>query len=159
MIVKAIRTEWFQDYKYPSMFIAFPNCTFKCEKDCGKRVCQNSKLAQSPNIEVDDKYIVEKYISNPITKAIVCGGLDPFDGFEDLYRLIATLRYGYHCDDTVVVYTGYTREEVAGYVQKLKPLKNIIVKFGRYIPMHTPHYDDILGVKLASDNQYAEAIC
>ena len=33
--------------------------------------------------------------------------------------------------------------------------KNIIIKFGRYIPNQQAHYDDILGVNLASNNQYA----
>ena len=36
---------------------------------------------------------------------------------------------------------------------------NIIIKFGRYIPNQKPHYDEVLGVNLASDNQYAERIC
>jgi len=33
---------------------------------------------------------------------------------------------------------------------------NIIVKFGRYRPNQEKHYDKILGVFLASDNQYAK---
>jgi hypothetical protein len=37
--------------------------------------------------------------------------------------------------------------------------KNIIIKYGRYIPNQTPHYDEVLGVYLASDNQYAVRIC
>lgn len=36
--------------------------------------------------------------------------------------------------------------------------KNIIVKFGRFIPNQHPHYDEVLGINLASDNQYAEKI-
>ena len=32
---------------------------------------------------------------------------------------------------------------------------NIIIKFGRYIPNQGTHFDKVLGVKLASDNQYA----
>ena len=36
--------------------------------------------------------------------------------------------------------------------------KNIIIKYGRYIPNQTPHRDEVLGVNLASDNQYAERI-
>ena len=35
---------------------------------------------------------------------------------------------------------------------------NIIIKFGRYIPNKQSHYDNILGVNLASDNQYAVKI-
>ena len=36
--------------------------------------------------------------------------------------------------------------------------KNIIIKYGRYIPDQEPHYDEVLGVNLASDNQYAERL-
>ena len=103
MIVKAIRTEWFQDYKEPALYIAFPHCTFKCEKDCGKRVCQNSALANSPDIMIDDNKVCIMYLSNPITKAIVCGGLEPMDSFDELYSFLYTLRYEYGCDDDVVI--------------------------------------------------------
>ena len=37
--------------------------------------------------------------------------------------------------------------------------KNIIIKFGRYVPNQKEHYDEILGINLASSNQYAEVIC
>ena len=35
--------EDFTNYKKPSMYIAFPSCTFKCEGECGQKICQNSK--------------------------------------------------------------------------------------------------------------------
>ena len=35
---------------------------------------------------------------------------------------------------------------------------NIIIKFGRYIPNQQSHFDIVLGVNLASDNQYAERL-
>lgn len=160
MIIKSIETERFQDYKVPAMFIAFPKCTFKCEKDCKKRVCQNSALAKLPEITVATETIIEKYLTNPITKAIICGGLEPMDSFDDLWMFINKLRNIYHCDDSVVIYTGYTKQEciIMGWLAELKKFKNIIVKFGRYIPNQQSHYDNVLGVKLASDNQYAEVI-
>ena len=37
-------------------------------------------------------------------------------------------------------------------------MPNIIIKFGRFVPMQQPHFDPILGVNLASDNQYAKQI-
>ena len=40
----------------------------------------------------------------------------------------------------------------------LKKYSNIIIKFGRFIPNQKPHYDPVLGVELASDNQYGEKI-
>ena len=61
--------------------------------------------------------------------------------------------------DDFVIYTGYTRDELKS---KLKPLYKVpghlIIKWGRYRPNQEPHYDPVLGVKLASDNQYGELI-
>ena len=41
---------------------------------------------------------------------------------------------------------------------KLKQYDNIIIKFGRFIPNQEKHYDEVLGVELASPNQYARRI-
>lgn len=156
MIIKAFVDEDFVNYKKASMFIGFPSCSWKCEKECGKRVCQNGTLATSTNIEVDVRSIVSRYVDNDITSAIVCGGLEPFDSWQDLYRLITYLRM--QTDDDIVIYTGYYKEEIHEYIDKLMFFDNIIIKYGRYIPGYEKHYDDVLGVYLASDNQYAEKI-
>lgn len=155
MKIKAIEVERYQDYKLPSIFVAFPNCSFKCEKDCGKRVCQNSVLATAPTFEMDVNHIVEAYINNPITTAVILGGLEPFDSFEDMVDLVRTMREDYRCDDTFVIYTGYTEDEIITQVNILKLYKNIVVKFGRFIPNEEHRYDTTLGVWLASKNQYA----
>ncbi len=160
MIIKELRDEDFINYKKPSMFIAFPSCTFKCEKDCGKKMCQNSALVDSPNISIISYKLCARYLSNKITQAIVCGGLEPMDSFEELYSFISTLRFQYKCNDDVVIYTGYTKEECEknDWIYKLAHLGNIVIKFGRFIPDQQAHYDEVLGVKLMSDNQYAERI-
>ena len=145
------------NYKKISMVLEFPICKgFKCDRECGQQVCQNSALATAPDINVRYAYIVNKYINNPITQAICFQGLEPFDSWEDLITLVAYLRV--RTNDDIVIYTGYNKEEIADKVEKLKRYPNIIIKFGRYIPNQQPHYDDILGVNLASDNQYAEII-
>lgn len=79
-----------------------------------------------------------------------------FDSFGDLYKFIATLRNS--STDDVVIYTGYYENEVEDEIAMLKNFKNIIVKFGRFIPNQQPHFDTVLGVMLASDNQYAKKI-
>lgn len=156
MKLKGITDEDFVNYKKPSMFIAFPHCTFKCEKDCGERCCQNGALAGAETFEMPCREIVDRYLSNPITSAMVCGGLEPFDDFPDLYNLVWELRR--RSKDDVVIYTGYNRGEIAEQVRMLAGEGNIIVKFGRFIPHQEPHADPVLGVRLASDNQYAERI-
>lgn len=138
------------------MLLVFPNCNWKCEKDCGKRVCQNSTLATMPTTIYDTKDIIREYIANKITSAIVCAGLEPFDSWEDLYNLISCARN--ETDDDIVIYTGYTKEELKDKIPLLYHFKNIIIKFGRYIPNQVKHHDKILGMYLASDNQYAERI-
>ena len=156
MIIKGIQEEDFINYKKPSMFISFSSCTWKCEKECGKKVCQNGTLATTPNIDIGIKTIVNKYINNPITKSIVCGGLEPFDTFDDLLQLIAYLRVS--TNDDIVIYTGYYKEEIADRIPLLSKYKNIVIKYGRYISGQEKHYDEVLGIWLASSNQYAEKI-
>lgn len=157
MKILGIIDEDFINYKKASMVIEFPYCSFKCDKECGKPVCQNSVLANEPVIEIDAKKIVERYLQNPITEAIVFQGLEPFDSCEDMYDLIIEIRR--RTDDDIVIYTGYSYREIYRYTDKLGHIfPNIIIKYGRYIPDVEPHYDPVLGVNLASDNQYAEKI-
>ena len=82
-----------------------------------------------------------------------------FDSWKDLWYLICEIRH-YTLDD-IVIYTGYTEEEIYNkryIMSNLRQFPNIIIKFGRFIPNQKPHFDEILGVKLASDNQYARKI-
>lgn len=155
--IKQLLDEDFVNYKKPSMFIGFPNCTWKCEKDCGEKMCQNKELALSPDIEISCQKIVDRYMQNPITKAIVCGGLEPFDNWEDLVNLIHEFRK--HTQDFIIIYSGFYLSEINDKVEYLRQnYDNIIVKFGRFVPNKEPHYDEVLGIKLASPNQYAERI-
>lgn len=140
------------------MVIGFPSCTFKCERECGQKMCQNSSLVKAPTLKISVKSIVSQYINNPITSAIVIGGLEPFDSEENLAMLVTYLRIA--TQDDIVIYTGYTKDELAdrGIYKFLFSYENIVIKFGRFIPNHQPHYDPVLGIHLASDNQYAERI-
>lgn len=158
MVIKGLIDEDFVNYKKPAMYIAFPSCTFKCEMECGQKMCQNGALATAPSIEIGVDALVNRYMNNPITHAVICAGLEPIDSFEDLWRFIFHLRVK-GCNDDVVIYTGYYRHELpTEYLQRLSIVPNIIVKWGRFIPNQQPHYDAVLGIQLASDNQHAEVI-
>nr|DAJ75480.1 MAG TPA: 4Fe-4S single cluster domain protein [Bacteriophage sp.] len=152
MKIKGIISEDFVNYKKPSMTIMFPTCNFKCGSD----YCQNTSLAKEPDIELSTENIVSRYIGNPITEAIVIQGLEPFDSYYDLIELIEAVRR--KCDDDIVIYTGYNKDEILGEIEYLSTYQNIVIKFGRYVPNNEKHFDDVLGVYLASDNQYAEEI-
>lgn len=155
MIIKGIIDEDFINYKKPSMVIQFPKCSFKCERECGKQMCQNSELVSAPDILEDEKNIIHRYLNNSITSAIVCSGLEPLDNLSDMFNLLSDLRSN-GCTDDFVIYTGYTEDECKPFEVLFKHYGNVIVKYGRYIPNHKPHYDEVLGVNLASDNQYAK---
>lgn len=133
------------------MYIAFPKCNFKC----GRAICQNGALAETNDITIDINALVERYMNNPITKAVVCGGLEPFDSWEDLSAFVLNFRYW--SPDDIVIYTGYTEDEIQDKIEQLKLYENIVIKFGRFIPNQEQHFDNVLGVKLASLNQYAKS--
>ena len=156
MIVKGIIDEDFINYKKPSMVIEFPYCSFKCDKECNQQVCQNSALVKEQDIEISVKKIVNRYLNNPITKAIVCQGLEPFDSVHDLFLLISALRE--KTDDDIIIYTGYNKTEIEKHLHFFSKFSNIIIKFGRFIPNQPSHFDEVLGVTLASPNQYAERL-
>lgn len=158
MKVKGVLDEDFVNFKLPSMFISTCYCSFKCEKESGVRCCQNSALANQREKSLSDTFIIDRYLKNPITKAIIFGGLEPFNQFDEMFSFIQTLRIKYACDDPVVIYTGFRPDEIPAEILALKHYKNIIVKFGRYVPDDQPHLDEVLGVRLSSSNQYAEQI-
>ena len=66
MKIKGLIDEDFVNYKLPSMFIATSKCSFKCDAECGKAVCQNLPLATAPVIDVSCKELVNRYMSNNI---------------------------------------------------------------------------------------------
>lgn len=151
--IKGLIEEDFINYKKPQMFIAMPRCTFKC----GKQYCQNSETALAPDIEIDEKSIVKRYIDNPITESLVLGGLEPFDTFDDLFLLVTEFRK--YSNDDIVIYTGYEEAEISDKITILsKSFSNIIIKFGRFIPNKKNKYDQLLNVNLSSDNQYSRRI-
>ena len=153
MKIKGLISEDFVNYKKPAMTIMFPHCNgFKC----GAEYCQNSPLSKAEDIEMDISNIVIRYLNNPITESVVMQGLEPFDSWDDLIGLVGCLRHS--TDDDIVIYTGYYKEEIADKIALLSKYKNIIIKYGRYIPDQKKHYDEVLGVYLASENQYAERI-
>lgn len=155
MLIRGINFTDIVNYKKISTFIIMPNCSFKCDKENGTNICQNSHLINEPIIKVTNSYIIDNY-KKSISKAIVFGGLEPFDSFDDLYNFIKEFRN--NCFDDIVIYTGYNKDEIIDYIDKLCNFKNIIVKFGRFIPNQEKHYDEVLGVYLASLNQVAEKI-
>ena len=163
MLIKGLIEEDFTNYKKPCMYIAFPYCDFKCCRDAGCAICQNSALANEENVEISNIEIISRYAKNPITKAIVLAGLEPFDSPIALPQFIEEARA--ITNDDIVIYTGYTEEELTcsfnslkNAYEKIKQYKNIIIKFGRFIPNQEKHYDEVLGVELASPNQYARRI-
>lgn len=107
-------------------------------------------------MEISNQTIIDRYLSDPLVEAIVFGGLEPMDSFQDLISFAAHFRL--YSSDDVVIYTGYKEEEIAEKILALQTFPNIIVKFGRFIPNQESIFDSVLGVELASPNQYAKKI-
>lgn len=158
MKIRNLMDEDIVNYKKTSMFIATCYCDFKCCKELGLDICicQNSPIAQSKIIDMSNERIVKRYMKNKLTHAIVFGGLEPFKQFDEMIELIKCFRE--QTEDDIVIFTGYYENEIEKEIEELKQYENIIIKFGRYIPGHIVHFDTVLGVNLASDNQYAVKI-
>lgn len=158
--LKNIIDEDFIQYKKPSLFIGVAGCDFKCAREGGfsPSLCQNFELEKSNTILFSLDSLAKRYLSNPITSAIVFGGMEPLNQFNEIKSFIQYLREVKKCEDDIVIYTGYKIEEVVEYIEELCPFNNIIVKFGRFVPNQECHYDEILGVNLISPNQYAKKI-
>lgn len=158
MELRTLVDEDFIQYKKPSMFIGTCYCDWKCckENNFDVSICQNNSLTKEPIKHIPNINIIGRYLNNILTSAVILGGLEPMNQFNDIYNFIVDFRF--YCNDDIVIYTGYTEEEIKNYISKLKKFENIIIKFGRYIPNQEKHYDKILGISLASDNQYAKKI-
>jgi hypothetical protein len=141
------------------MFIATCFCDWKCciESAIPTYTCQNSNLAKQKNFDISITHIYSRYISNVITSAIVIGGLEPFKQFDEVFNLIKLFRDN-DIEDDFVIYTGYYPYEIQYEVNQLKQFKNIIIKYGRYLPNKDKRFDEVLGIELISDNQFAERI-
>ena len=146
------------NYKKMSMFIATCYCDFKCCKQLNLDICicQNSPIAKSKIVDISNQRIVKRYIKNKLTHAIVFGGLQPFKQFDEMVQLIKCFRQ--QTEDDIVIYTGYYEDQLAQQINVLKQFKNIIIKFGRFVPGQEVHYDEVLGVSLVNKQQYAKKI-
>ena len=117
-------------------------------------VCQNESWSHNKTINYSDKEIIKRYLHNPLISNICIAGLEPFEQTEEVLQLIKEFRK--YTADTIIIYTGFIKEEVKKETTELCQYSNIIIKFGRYILNAEQRFDSILGITLASNNQYAE---
>ena len=160
-----VKTDNTTDYKETSMLLIFPKCSGKCGKEC-----QNDYLRKVQAKQYKIKDILTLYESMNTHNAIVCAGLEPFDSdFEELKNLFKYFMLSEKSVD-FVIYTGYKYEEIEEKVQELEHIlnsvidnainadKKLVIKFGRYDVRHKePWKSDILGVELATTNQYVKS--
>ena len=106
--------------------------------------------------EILIKDLIAKYTNNVLSECVVFAGLEPILQFDEILNFIKEFRKIY--TDDIVIYTGYYEYEIQNEVNMLKDFENIIIKFGRFVPNKPSIYDNILKIKLVSDNQYAKRI-
>lgn len=159
MRVRGIVEEDFSNYKDPSMFIISCFCDFKCCTESGMDigVCQNAPLVKSKILDIPDEIIYNRFSNNPITKAVVIGGLEPFAQIDEVESLLRKFRQQGNYSP-FVIYTGYYPDEIKRQMELIGRHKNVVIKFGRYKPGEEAHFDKVLGVNLMSHNQYAVKI-
>lgn len=168
MKLVGIIDEDFVNYRKPSMVLEFPYCDFKCMKESGMQICQNLPLASLPIVDVSPKTLIDRFINNPITEAVVMQGLEPLSekSIQDVIAFIKELRRTNNKTD-IVIYTGYTENEIGSQIPYLCDAfrvsscvigGHLIIKYGRFKPNEQYHYDEVLGVNLASNNQYGKII-
>ena len=158
MNLKGIIFDDLINYKKSCLVIETPFCDFKCDKECGSQVCQNGPLAKAKTYYFDNDRIISCYLEDDLCQAVVFQGLEPLDDrfFQELLNFVDKFRKA--SDDDIVIYTGFNEDEINDKIDILKKYKNIIIKFGRFIPNQESHFDEVLGVDLASPNQYARRI-
>jgi len=162
MKLKQIIDESFGDYKECSMLLVTPSCSWKC-KDC-----HNKHLSYLPTQNFPNEEILKRFANNPLTSAIVIGGLEPLDDMHDVRSFIFALRQS-SLRPTVVIYTGYELHEIedelywSGLEPEMLEYGNCILKYGRFQPIYNIQQDrtikrldtwnEDLGVALSSPNQ------
>lgn len=158
MKLKFIKRDDFVNYRKCSMFLGTIFCNWKCckENNLPCSTCQNYPWSKNAIKEFKNEDIINMYLSDGLEESVVFGGLEPMLQFQELLSFISDFRRV--SDDDIVIYTGYYPSEIEKELSSLKTFSNIIIKFGRYIPNRPNRYDEVLGVTLASDNQYAEKI-
>lgn len=159
MKLKDIIAEDFINYKLPSMFLISAFCDWKCckEQNLDISICQNYSVNFEKTLDISPKVLYNMFTNNPITKAIVIGGLEPILQFDEVIEIIDYFRKNNE-NSPFVIYTGYYPYEISKEINQLKNYNNIIVKFGRYNPNLPCKFDEVLGVNLVSNNQFAEQI-
>ncbi len=148
--------EDFANFKQSAMFLGTTRCSGKCFTELGlpMETCQNCELMKTDSfLDLPNVEIIERYLRNPITHAIVIGGLEPMDTWDETLQFMLDFRK--KSTDALVIYTGYYPNEVYDKVQTIiESIPNVYIKYGRYIPNQEKVLDHVLSVYLASSNQF-----
>ena len=134
MKLKFIKRDDFVNYKKCSMFLGTTSCDRKCckENNLPCSTCQNYPWSNNSIKQFKDEIIIDMYLKDGLEESIVLGGLEPMLQFQELISFIDKFRKV--SEDDIVIYTGYYKTELEKEIEILKKYKNIIIKFGRYIP-------------------------
>lgn len=146
-------------------FVNYKSCTYNilagisCTFKCGKEFCINNPLINQEIVITTNDKLIKDYLNQSIATSITFQGLEALDNLKQILWFIYYFRK--ESNDNIILWTGYTKEECEDLIFLIKKMgwNNIIIKYGRYIPNRPSRYDEVLGINLVSDNQYAEVLC
>lgn len=143
--------ETITDYRKSTLYLCGYICTLGC-KDCF-----HNELKKNHPTTLSIEKLFTDYISTTSCDAILFSGLNWLEQIEELFVLIHYIRSN-HINKDIVIYTGYDKHEISDKIAMLSKFDNIIIKYGRFDATLPPRYDDVLGITLASSNQWAELL-
>lgn len=152
--------ETVNDYKKTALLIGVKTCDYKCciEQNIDNSICHNYNLDNEEEVDLSTQSLISRVLKNKLINAVIFGGKEPMldKYFNDMLDVIECLRDKSEID--IVIYTGYYKHEISEKIEKLKKFNNIIVKFGRFKLNGKKRFDNVLGIELNNEEQYAEKI-
>ena len=145
-------------YYKNGLLVATVSCDWKClrETNLPLDICQNSHTCNMETKTIEVSELVKTFEDNLMSDCVIFAGLEPLLQIEEILNFINAFRETNNED--IVIYTGYNEDEILDSLELLKKYNNIIVKFGRFVPDGRVTYDEVLKIKLISENQYAKII-
>lgn len=139
------------------------NDTTKYRKPSATIMMDNGGQDEEPAPAMKTEDVINEVLNGNRMSAFVFAGDEPYEQIDSIISFVKDLREYHHSDTDVVIYTDHYPIEscVVEGTDKLSEYKNIYIKWGRQLDEDeecTDVFDEVLGVRLPSDNQFGEKV-